>query len=197
MVRRLFVLVVVSLVAVLGAPLTAQAETVRIRDARGDMFRDDTPRRNDGYRAAPRQRRSDIRNVSFRHTGRRLVVRAKLAELQRTGDGSALSMRLRTNERRWRGVHLAVGRAEAGRWRGSVLMFRRNGTRVDCATAHDVDYDRNVMVVRIPRACLSDPRWVQGTVISMYVDRGASVYYDNALHDRRNFGSWSERVRRG
>lgn len=198
MFRTALALTVASAVISVASSPSAHAAALRIQDARGDMFRDDAARPGGELRPAPRQRRGDIRATTIRHNHRRVVVRVKLAALRRRGDGSALSMRLRTDERRWRAVRLTVGRGQENGWRGTVYVARRNGRPVDCPTAHDVSYPRNVMVVRIPRSCLGAPRWVQATVISMYASRGATTFfYDNAHHDRANFATWSGRVRRG
>ena len=191
MLRKLVVLTVASACLVVGAPLTAQAATLNLVDARGDVYR----QTDAGYRAAPAQRRIDITRTRIRHTNRALVVRTSLVELRREGRVVGMAMRMRTSKGLYREMSLDAGPA-VGSWRGQVTLTRRNGSVAPCRTAHRVDYAANRMVVRIPRACLGNPRGIQTTVVSLFLG-GGRFLIDNPHNDKARINVWTRYIRRG
>lgn len=191
MLRRLLVPILAAVTLTLGAPITAQAATLNLVDGRGDVHR----LADDGsFVVAEGERRADILRTRLQHTNRAVVVRTKLLRLGREGTDLAMAMRIRTNDGTYREVQLEAGRRIG--WRGQVSMNRRRGATVECGTAHNINYATDVMAVRIPRSCLNNPRWVQMTLVSVFVG-GRQVLADNPHNNRMRLNIWTSRIRRG
>ncbi len=188
----------VACLALVVAPFLAvgpaQAQKLSWVDAAKDVWRVDMGEVEEAPTPAPKRTQADIRRVTVRHTDRAIVVRQSYVDLARKGAGLAVGGTIRTNTglRRDFGIW-----AERGRWRGAAEM---NGPRgpVDCAIGHQIDYDRNVTVVTIPRSCLKQPRWVklQLGAISVAGSKQAAFYLDDARSDQADL-SWTPRIRRG
>ena len=193
MLRRLLVPVLAASALTLGAPLTAHAATLNLDDARGDVHRLVDGPTGEEFERAVGERRADILRTTIRHTRGALVVRTKLLELRREGN-IAMAMRLRTNDGTYR-----EGGVQASRrigWRGQSSLMGRRARAVECATEHNLDYAKDVITLRIPRSCMSDPRWVQATVVSLSFSR-RQFLVDNPHNERVGFRVWSSRIRRG
>jgi hypothetical protein len=191
MLRRLVVPILAAVTLTLGAPLSAQAATLNLVDARGDVHRmtDDG-----GFERAVGERRADILRTRITHTDRTLVVRTKLRDLRREGNSIGMAMRMRTNDGTYREVALEAGRRIG--WRGQVSMNTRRGATVDCAASHQINYATDTLAVRIPRSCLNDPRWVQATLVSVFYG-GRHLLADNPHNERMRLNVWTSRIRRG
>lgn len=134
---------------------------------------------------------ADVRRVLVRHTNRVLLVRAKFADLTRSGYHHSLTVRVRTDERVKRQITLLTSRDDRS---GSVQVMR-GAKRVSCAVRRKVDYGKNTMTVRVPRGCLSAPRWVKVGVENGWVPTDQlNVYVDNPHDDQASFSGWSSRV---
>lgn len=190
MLRRLVVPVLVVLSLIVGTPLAAQAATLNLVDARGDVHRmtDDG-----GFERAVGERRADILRTRITHTDRAVLVRTKLRQLRRERN-IVMAMRMRTNDGTYREVALEASRRIG--WRGQVSMNRRRGATVECATSHQINYATDVLAVRIPRSCLNDPRWVQATLVS-FLFGGRQFLGDNPHNERMRLNVWTARIRRG
>jgi hypothetical protein len=191
MIRRI-ALLGAAVALTLGAPATAQAAVLNLVDDRGDVYKavgDARPEHAVG------ERRTDIVRTHIRHTARAFVVRTKLVDLRRErGDGEGLVMRMRTNDGLYRVVGVVASRSIG--WRGFFDMTRRDGTSVECAASHEFNYERDYISVRIPSSCLSDPRWVQSTVVS-FLEQGRTSLSDTPHNNTARFNVWTPRVRRG
>ena len=140
------------------------------------------------------ERRADILRTRIQHTDRALVVRTKLLRLRREGANLAMAMRMRTNDGIYREVQLEAGRRIG--WRGQVSMQNRRGANVQCRTGRNINYATDVMALRIPRSCLSNPRWVQMTLVSVFVG-GRQFLADNPHNNAMRINGWTARIRRG
>jgi hypothetical protein len=157
--------------------LPAQAQTLAVGDARGDVTAfDDTMEQPEAV--DPTVRNGDVVRTVFRHTGRRISVRAKFADLAKQGDVRQDFLQLRTDEGQQRFVMVLAGR---GGWAGETMMFRGNGSDVSCRIRHHIDYADDVLTLSFPRRCAGSPRWVRvgfasmsGTEEQMYVDDAQS-----------------------
>jgi hypothetical protein len=188
--RRLLLPVIAGIVLALGVPAAAEAATLNLVDERGDVHR----MTDDGtFTAAVGEVRADILRTTIQHTDRALVVRTKLRQLRREAN-IGMARRVRTNDGTYRELSLDANRRLG--WRGQVTLMRRGGATVDCATTHQINYATAVMSVRIPRSCLNDPRWVQTTVVSLFVG-GRQFLIDNPHNDRAGIRVWTARIRRG
>jgi hypothetical protein len=197
MLRRLAVTVACALALTLALPVAAHAGARTYRDGTGDVWALDTPEDGRHTRAAER-RHGDIVRTAFLHQQRQVVIRTRFAELGRHAGRYVVAIRLRTDAHLVRWVRLHAGPGEST-WRGRTQTYQRdNGTPVDCATTHRVDYTGNTVVVRVPRTCLGEPRWVQGTMGMATFSRGG-VFADNPVDDgpTAHLRGYSPRIRRG
>jgi hypothetical protein len=197
MFRRLAVIVACAIALTLALPLAANAASRTYGDGTGDVWALDSP--EDGrHTRAPERRHGDIVRTTFQHRQRRVVIRTRFAELGRQSGRYVVAVRLRTEQHLVRWVRLSAGPGE-NTWRGRTQTFQRdNGTSVDCATTHSLDYTDNTVVVQIPRTCLGDPRWVQGTQ-GVATFSGRQVFTDNPVDDgpTAHLRGYSPRIRRG
>lgn len=178
----------------LTCALPASAQTLAVSDPRGDMTAFNET--DESQTVDPAVENGDVVRTVFRHSGRRVGVRVKYADLAREGEGRADLLVLRTNEGVRRDVVVFSG---PGVWRGEATMFRPNGREVSCPIRHRVDYADEVLALSFPRSCLSRPRWVR-TGVGSLTFVGEMSYVDDAQR-RGPVGesdlTMSPRVRRG
>lgn len=98
----------------------------------------------------------DVTRTAIRHTERKVIVRTSYRELTRGDDFNIHIGAIRTNEGLNRHLFLmfADGMTE-------VDLIRPNGNPVACRLGRTLDFTANVIEVRVPRSCLSSPRWVK------------------------------------
>lgn len=149
-------------------------------------------------------REGDITRTAIRHTARKVIIRTSYRELTRTNGFAVFVGSLRTNERVHRDVSIFFEPEFAPN--GEVDVSRPNGDSVRCRVGKTVDFTANVIEVRIPRGCLSRPRWVQVSSGHIAVattgdenNGGSTLAIDDAFtsNEARLFEmNWSPRVRR-
>jgi hypothetical protein len=185
----------VVLTAVLAAP-AAQAATVNVRDARGDVAVS-----QDGGKFKPlgeTRENTDLLRASVTHGPHKVRAKLTFDELSRNRDLRIALLRLKT----------PTGRTYDATWfsmpkdhQGSVSLARSHRYQeVDCRKlAFRVDYAANTVSFAIPRACLDRPRWVRFTAIGAAVPglRSQKQYGDVAGVDQLKVRTWSKRVRLG
>lgn len=99
----------------------------------------------------------DIVRSVVEHRSRKVVLRTKYRDLAR-GDWNSLYWgRVETNE----GLKRQVGIFIDPDGTRTTRLFRPNGNPVRCSVGTTVSYADNVIELRIPRSCLSGPRWVR------------------------------------
>jgi hypothetical protein len=180
MLRRLATLCACAVALALASPTVAHADSRTLVDARGDVWAMDTPE-GDQPAQVPDRLQGDILSTVFAHKSRQVVVRTKFAQLDRWGFFSIMAIKLRTNTGMLRRIGLYAGPdRETNRWRG--ILIRGNGRPMRCAS-HQIDYDAEVAEIRIPRSCLGNPRWVQGSLAAGTVSRSGTFFADNPLND--------------
>jgi hypothetical protein len=148
-------------------------------------------------------REGDITRFVVRHTARKVILRTSFRELTRTDGFSVTIGAIRTNERVNRMVSVFFDSEFAPN--GEADLSRLNGRPVRCHVGKSIDFTANVIEVRIPRKCLSSPRWVKVGVgqvsLSMTGDdaNGSdAIAADDALSSGVGENlTWSPRVRRG
>ncbi len=164
-------------------------------------FEDECSSESSGTDASWRE--GDITRFAVRHTARKVILRTTFRELTRTeGFGVSIGM-IRTNERLNRVVSVFFDNEFAPN--GEVDLSRPNGDSVRCRVGKSIDFTSNVIEVRIPRTCLSSPRWVKVGVgqLTMSItgdeaNGSAAFAADDALSSTvRDELTWSPRVRRG
>jgi hypothetical protein len=182
MFRRLAILSACAVALTLIIPAAANADSRTLIDARGDVWAMDTPDVGQNTQAPERQH-GDILRTVFAHNSRQVVMRTKFAQLDRVGSMSIMAIKLRTNTGAVRRIALLAGPGspETHRWRG--IVTRRNAAiPMECAT-HRIDYAADVAEVRIPRSCLGDPRWVQGSLGAGTLTKNGTFFGDNPVNE--------------
>jgi hypothetical protein len=193
MFRRLATAAACALVLLLSSAATAHADARTLIDGAGDVWW-----HTDENTRAPEHRRGDILRVTVGHTAQRVAIRTKFARLDRKGPRLVIASRLRTNSGLIRWVRLFAGPGRST-WAGNTQLYRRdNTTPVSCAVTHQVDYSDDVAVIRIPRSCLDDPRWVQAALGVATLNR-SGYFADNPFnHGPTVFlPDYTRRIRRG
>lgn len=180
--------------ATLLLPTAASAETLALVDATEDTYRYDME--SGTYVAAGSQVNVDLARMVVKHTDRRVLVKARYAELRRSGNDIMFLLRVRTNE----GIKrdLTVETIMSG-WKGSAMIDKPNGDEVKCrGLRHDIDYDANVLTVSAPRTCFSKPRWVEAFVAAAGISPAGEQFIDHGhMAEMKEKVIWTERIRKG
>lgn len=199
--------------ALVVVPVTAaNAQTWQHIDATHDVgsatFDESTTAEPD-LTPAPAQADPDIKRVKVNYGARKVSVRMHFRDLSRTRDAfSFYGFMVRTDEHKLREVTLAAG---AGMWKGQAELSGRRGTIHCKGLRHHISYRLHDVLVRVPRFCLSDPRWVKVSGISVKEaisdpaeDTDGSqltltMFLDDALspHASLTRMHWSPRIHRG
>jgi len=176
MLRRLATAAACALALTLASPLAAHADSLTLVDGAGDVWWHSA-----GPERRPEHRRGDILRLTVGHNRHAVVLRSRFARLDRNGSRIVVASRLRTDRGTIRWVRLHAGPGGAT-WRGRTWFLRAdNHTRIDCATRHHVDYAHDVAVVRIPRACLDNPRSVRAA-FGVATIRPGGFFADNPFN---------------
>jgi len=181
--------VLVTIGATAGA---SAAREVVLHDPAGDVWRMGFS--GDTQEQAPRTRAGDVRRTVFRHRRANVVIRQRYADLRRIGDYTLYTVRIQNGSRtRYREVQVEAGPRS---WRGTVRVFNRRGSRVECDATHRIDYLQNTLVVTVPRTCLGTPAAVRVTASGFWADRSqGSFLVDNPHNERPGAGSWTRWLR--
>lgn len=118
---------------------------------------------------------ADIQRLHVAHRARRVVVRAKLAEVTRGDFMTAYTFRFRTPRGR---AMVSAGGSEA---------FFFSESKVGCrGLRFHSSYGRDVITLEVPRRCLDRPRWVRVGLQAMSdapVDEAAGIPADSVSVD--------------
>ncbi len=168
----------------------AFAEDVSLRDRRSDMWRTEaagTPE------PAPDSTVGDILAATVRHQPSTVVVFLRYVDLRRIGPYTNYTVRLENGAGLLREVTLEAG---PGSWKGSVRVFRRDGSRAtNCLPDHQIDYDSNTVRLLVPRSCLGDPTFVRANLNSFRADVNSRFFSDNPHDDQPFSRFWTRWLR--
>jgi len=155
--RRCSRVAVVGLgVALLLQSGAALGDVLKRTDAVGDVWR--SPIGSSAYVPAPTRIEGDILSSRVSHGPHAIWIGIRLRDLTTTSQGNFTKLSLQS-DRRFRTVEID---AFPGHWDGTAVTTTARGRAVGCAVTHRIDYDRNRIVVRVPRACLGrHPAWVR------------------------------------
>jgi hypothetical protein len=206
-----------ALVAAAAATLTivpltaASAATYRHTDTTQDLVSMDlsSTSPSSSLTPAPDATEPDVKSIRVSHGARQVAVTLQFADLTKTPYLAVYEVEVRTNEKQKRVVDLMAG---AGHWRGQTQFTSGTGGTLKCqGLTHAIDYAGNKVTFGIPRACLSNPRWIEVAAMAANevkttttpTDGSAptttdTVYFDDS--QSRTFGmneSWSLRIRKG
>ena len=188
MFRKLLTACAATSVALTGVTTFAQATArdatpsrVVLDDGTGDVWTVDL--RTSHWSEAGEVPGADVTRAVVAHRTHAVAVRMRFVDLTRRGRQSY-----------WAGLTVpgddffvdVVSRrgARAGR---ATLYDEPGGRRVACRRlAHDIDYERDLVRVWVPRACLARPTWVRGLLgneLRLGVRPDRAVYADNPHDD--------------
>lgn len=183
-----------------GTSVAAHADVTTVRDSTGDVSQGRVDMQG-GYVYQADLREGDFVSTTFRHGPRDVVVTSRFRDLARVGDLHLYFLRLQTGRKLYREVLVQAG---PHAWQGRHLVTNRKGERVRCAATHTIDYDRNVVTVRVPRRCLGNPRLVRGTAADAWTRPDAEdssqpdyVHLDNPHNRGVDADTWTRWIRRG
>lgn len=198
MAGRVVATLLLSATTVVVSAIPANAAESVLKDGRGDMWRISFDENMNEQRApAPNATNGDALRVRIRHTDTHVVIHEKFVDLRRAGMFLSVGGAIRTNEGLRRQFSVF---AEQGNWKGTAEFTRPRGQQVNCPVKHVLDYDANTAVVRIPRNCLSNPRWVQFQLADAVMTGGwhdPRLLIDNPHNAQAEPKGWTPRVRRG
>lgn len=185
-----------AVVAVLALPLgivSAAAQEVTVRDARGDMVR--VEEGGGDPRPAPRATVGDVARTTFRHTDGRVVVRTKLVALKQTGRRFVVWVDVQDGARRTWTVGVEATRRDRD---GHTIFMTEDARRPRCAVVHRIHYADDLVRLAVPRECMDTPRRVRFRLLTEHVRRTWEyAWLDNGLavdvEDRR----WTPWLLRG
>jgi hypothetical protein len=169
--------------AVLVAPPAAHAERLTIEDAVADAQTIRSDFDEEVFTPAPEHPAADITRTVVMHGARRLQVRVRFRDLERTFP-SAAYVKVRTPA--WR-FDIQTSRNAPG---ADIQLTRRQREDVvECRGLRStVDGAKGQLTISVPSACLGNPAWVQVGVLSIVaeVDTNSeleepyNVYFDDA-----------------
>jgi hypothetical protein len=190
-------LVTAGAVLALAVPTTAQAATQTLFDGGGDMW-EFTQSQTAPVGQAPQHRIADIVRSDVRHTATEVVLRTEYRALDQTSNLAAYAFdaQVRTNEGVVRRMTIEVDRSSGQPWAGIPHFTNpaRPGEITCRGLSHHVDYVNDTPTVRIPRSCLSAPRWVRVNIASRYAPPFGSFFRDNAHNHQATFAGYSTRI---
>jgi hypothetical protein len=180
MLRRLAAVGACALAVALAAPATSHAATRTLVDGPGDVWEPFTDLDPVQHTRHPDRRQGDILRGFIAHKQRQIVIRLKYAELDRVGRRHSINIRLHPNKggNHWASVHAT----RANDWRGVSMIETVDGSGpLDCGLSHQMDYARNRVIIRIPRRCLGNPRWIQASIEHAHLVNGR-FFVDNPIN---------------
>jgi hypothetical protein len=172
LVRSLLVIVLGG--ALILTPGPALADRATQRDPVGDVAR--APIGSNIYTPIPTQIEGDITATRVVHAPRAVWIRVKFRELTASTNGNFHLVGIKS-DRRFRLVTL---NAFPGHWDGAAVTTNARGRAISCGVAHHLDYDRNLLIVKMPRSCLGKPDWVRVGTRSTVA--GVSYAYADDAH---------------
>lgn len=160
-------------IALAVQPGTARADVLVHRDPVGDVAR--SPVGSNIYSPVPTQAHGDIVATRVVHARRAIWIQIRFRELTDHSNGNFHLIGIRTP---WRSRTIELD-ALPGHWEGTTTMTDGHGQVVACDVTHRISYDRNRVMLRVPRSCLGAPRWVQVGIRST-VAGATFAYADDA-----------------
>lgn len=137
-------------------PSVASADSHLHVDATSDVVRYDS--RDSPPTAVPDRTEGDIRSIRVTHLDRTLRVALNFRQLSRTGIRKDATLRIRTDQ----GLREIRIYATSATWRGGHDIADGRRYEVSCkGLTHSWDYERNKLLVVVPRRCLESPHWVR------------------------------------
>ncbi|KRF16174.1 hypothetical protein ASH02_06150 [Nocardioides sp. Soil796] len=148
-----------------GTMSSAHAEKVVHRDARGDVIRVDYSDESgkDTQTPTPNTTAGDITATVVDHRRDNVFVTVRYVDLRPRDEMQGHFISLITNERIRRDITVFVFASSS--LQGDVEMTTGASKVVKCSGLRTaIDYRANTLRLRVPRSCLSNPRWVRAGI---------------------------------
>jgi hypothetical protein len=160
-----------------GGPANGQG--MRYTDPAGDMWTEtDVNAPEPTYVPAPTIKNGDLLGGSISHNRSAVVIRQTFADLSKVNRIAFLtSATIRTNEGRTRFIDVGWDATSGTFAELSRPSADGLGTVVPCELTGQLRFDTNTMVVRIPRTCLSSPRWIKVDAGLAFTDVSDTSYF--------------------
>jgi hypothetical protein len=185
--RRLAHTVLLSLALVLPA-VPAAAQQVTEHDDRGDMVR--VEEGGSDPQAAPGAQVGDVLRTTFRHDAARVVVRTRLAALERAGRRFTVWVDIQDGSRQAWFVGVRATRRDRG---GETIVMDDRGGDLPCTAAHRIDYAADTVQVSLPRHCLGDPGRLRFRLLTEHVRASwEHAWLDNGLGSTMEDMRWTD-----
>ena len=185
--RRLARSAAASLVLVLPA-VPAAAQEVTEHDGRGDMIR--VEEGGSDPQPAPTAEIGDVVRTTFRHDAARVVVRNRLAALERSGRRFTVWVDVQDGARHSWFVGVQATRRDRG---GQTIVMDDRGRDLPCTAAHRIDYAADTVQVSLPRRCLGDPARLRFRLLTEHVRAGwEHAWLDNGLAPTMDDRRWTD-----
>jgi hypothetical protein len=191
---------VVGAALVAGSPASAQG--MGYTDPAGDMWTENAAADDPAYVLDPTMTNGDIRGGSIYHNRYAVVIRQRFTDLTGVGSiGFVTEAIIRTNEGRTRFIEVGWDKT-SGTYAELSRPSADGKTRyaVRCNLTGQLRFDTNTMVVRIPRTCLSSPRWIKVEAGAAYTDVSSTKYFADIARSSGDPDSplvWTRRLYRG
>lgn len=138
----------------------------------------------------------DLLGATTGHTGSRVVLKVRYVELAPQDQGAVFpSWRIRTDE----GTEFRATLNLSGDLVGaaSLVKGKKNlSTKSYCGLRPFSDLEKGILGVRVGRACLGKPEWVNVAAVSQMCFFCEDLFYDFAGNPGGEKWTWSGRVRR-
>ncbi len=168
---------------VVSAAPAANAQELTLVDGRGDVWASDQA---GSAQPAPNASLGDLRRAKLVHRDDRIVVRLAFVDLAKRGTYAQYAVTL---QGRRAGAHVTrevVIAASPRHWSGRARVYKPRGDLVDCTVHHVIDYDHDIVRLRVDRDCLKRPRAVRMNVNTTRAD-GAGEFYSDNPHDDQGY----------
>lgn len=145
-----------------------------LRDGTSDVWA--SPVGAGDYTRRPAQQVHDVTRVVLAHRAHAIVVRMRFAGLARAGR-QWFDVGIVTPDSGWAAGIAASPRNPDGRH----TLYEDGGERPDrcAAMTHTIDYDSDLVTLRVPRSCVGDPAWVRMHSSNFRMTRSV-LWTDNA-----------------
>ncbi len=171
----------------------ASAQELALVDGRGDVWASDQA----GFaEPSPGTDLGDLRRAKLMHRDNQVVVRLAFVDLAKRGTYAQYAITL---QGRRGGAHVTrevVIAASPRHWSGRARVYKPRGDLVECTVHHAIDYDHDVVRLRVDRDCLKRPRATRMNVNTTRADGAGEFYSDNPHDDQGYSRDWSGWVRR-
>ncbi len=172
--NRTLLTVAAALALTVTTTSTAYAARAVHHDGQGDVVRFDEE--TDTPEPAPSVTQGDIKRTVVEHTAGNVVVKTWYVDLQRNNPMQFHYLGLVTNESVRRNLYLFV---DPDHPQGQVHFEKGNGDPVACdGLTRWIDYALNTVRLKVPRSCLSGPRWVRAGYATFRITSGGATFAD-------------------